>query len=603
MRKLSKKLSYSKRIFVIFAALCSISNLLIAGTYYIRLYVDNRERAQAEFRDISTRTAQALEREIDIMDMISCQIFGNKVIQKQLFDASEKRENDVNYFEQNPEARNEVQEVLWSFNSPRKVVANLSIIYPDTFIGLLEIPGVEEVNKVWDQGIYEDWKGDYKILPTHEDPFAISKKKDRVTISLLRKSNLSFYSQEEAGIIEVQQSYEKIEEICTQNYNKEDMQLYVVDKSGNVIYPYADQRKAKAIKRNVNLFRDQPYDILISDVDGGMGVGMQHRLSNAPWKVIVFQHNSAFFGPIFQSMQWILILGGCMVLFTVFVVYFATKKIMTPIIALRKFVENSDTRKVVDFSDLKTEINEIDLLQRAFAKMVNHIREAAELMGAMREKELELKIEVLQAQINPHFLYNSLAAIGAAGMEDGSLRTQMMCVELSELLRYAGSDTEKRVSLQMELENLENYLKCMKWRYEDNLDYNIEITGKTNVDFIPKLTFQPLAENSFAHGFSNALPPYKIQVGCTVSETGWTFEIKDNGGGIKKDRLQEIKKAMSNVDFIFEESKDYAELRTENMAILNIYMRLKREYGDKIHFVIKSGENGTGTEIKIEVIR
>ena len=102
--------------------------------------------------------------------------------------------------------------------------------------------------------------------------------------------------------------------------------------------------------------------------------------------------------------------------------------------------------------------------------MVKHIRESAELMGAMREKELELKIEVLQAQINPHFLYNSLAAISAAGMEDGSFRTQMMCVELSELLRYAGSDTGKHVDIQTELENLENYLKCMKWRYEDNLE-------------------------------------------------------------------------------------------------------------------------------------
>ena len=124
-----------------------------------------------------------------------------------------------------------------------------------------------------------------------------------------------------------------------------------------------------------------------------------------------------------------------MLIFMILAVFFATKRIMNPIVTLRKTVENSDTGEALDFSDLKTEIDEIDLLQRAFTKMVKHIREAAELMGAMREKELELKIEVLQAQINPHFLYNSLAAISAAGMEDGSFRTQMMCVELSELLR------------------------------------------------------------------------------------------------------------------------------------------------------------------------
>lgn len=600
MKKISDRLSYSKRIFIVFALLCSVSIFLVAGTYYVRLYADNRKLAQNEFKDISTRTAQALEREIDMMDMISCQIFGNKKIQKELFDATENRKKGVNYFEQNPDARNNVQEALWSFNSPRKVVANLSIIYPDMFIGLLEIPGVEEVNRIWNQGLYENWDGYYKILPTHEDPFAISEKKDRITVSLLRKMNLSFYSQEDVGVIEVQQSYEKIEEICSQNYDRNNMQLYVVDEDGNIVYPYEDTKKTREMKRVTETFGSQQCDVIVSSKEIS-GIGMQHQLSNAPWKVLVFQRNKDFSGPIFRSVRWILIFGGGMLIFMILAVFFATKRIMNPIVTLRKTVENSDTGEALDFSDLKTEIDEIDLLQRAFTKMVKHIRESAELMGAMREKELELKIEVLQAQINPHFLYNSLAAISAAGMEDGSFRTQMMCVELSELLRYAGSDTGKHVDIQTELENLENYLKCMKWRYEDNLEYRIEVEGKTNVDFIPKLTFQPLAENSFAHGFSNTLPPYKIQVNCAVSENGWIFTLKDNGCGISDERLLEIQTAIDNVDFIFEESKAYTELRTENMAILNIYMRLKQEYGRKVCFTVKSKENGT--EIKIEVTR
>ena len=82
MKKISDRLSNSKRIFIVFALLCSVSNFLVAGTYYVRLYADNRKLAQNEFKDISTRTAQALEREIDMMDMISCKIFGNKKIQK-----------------------------------------------------------------------------------------------------------------------------------------------------------------------------------------------------------------------------------------------------------------------------------------------------------------------------------------------------------------------------------------------------------------------------------------------------------------------------------------------------------------------------------------
>ena len=70
MKKISDRLSYSKRIFIVFALLCSVSIFLVAGTYYVRLYADNRKLAQNEFKDISTRTAQALEREIDMMDMM-----------------------------------------------------------------------------------------------------------------------------------------------------------------------------------------------------------------------------------------------------------------------------------------------------------------------------------------------------------------------------------------------------------------------------------------------------------------------------------------------------------------------------------------------------
>lgn len=307
------------------------------------------------------------------------------------------------------------------------------------------------------------------------------------------------------------------------------------------------------MKRVTETFGSQQCDVIVSSKEIS-GIGMQHQLSNAPWKVIVFQRNKDFFGPIFRSVRWILIFGGGMLIFMILAVFLQQKN-NESYCYIKKNGREQRYGRSIGFSDLKTEIDEIDLLQRAFTKMVKHIRESAELMGAMREKELELKIEVLQAQINPHFLYNSLAAISAAGMEDGSFRTQMMCVELSELLRYAGSDTGKHVDIQTELENLENYLKCMKWRYEDNLEYRIEVEGKTNVDFIPKLTFQPLAENSFAHGFSNTLPPYKIQVNCAVSENGWIFTLKDNGCGISDERLLEIQTAIDNVDFILRKAK------------------------------------------------
>lgn len=598
---MKRKLSYSRKIFIVFTGLSIIFVLILSGVFYARSYIDNKERAQAQFKDIVERTALSLEREIDSLDMISCQVFGNKTIQRQLFYASQDGESGINYFEQNPEAKMEVQEVLWSFNSPRKAIANLSIIYPNTFIGLLEIPDMKDINREWNKGTFEDWEGDYKILPTHEDPFVLYGEKDKITVSLLRKQTLSFYGQQEFGVIEVQQSYEKIEDICRQNYNQDEMMLYVIDDNGDVVFPYRETAGAEV---NITQFiKEKPADTLISGEQRNVGVGIYHKLSNAPWNVVLVQNNARFLDPILGSLRWILILGISMVLLVIFAVYMVTQQMMNPIVKLRLSLESEEVRRTLNFSDLKTEIDEINLLQEAFTKMIRHIKESTELMSVMRENELELKISALQAQMNPHFLYNSLAAIGAAGMEDGSFKTQMMCVELSELLRYSGSDTERKVDIQSELNNLKSYLSCMKWRYEDNLHYRIQVDGKTDVDFIPKLTFQPLVENAFVHGFSKILPPYEIIVTCNISESGWIFEMKDNGTGIDEEKRNKIHGAISDIDHIFAMSKEYINLRVENMAVLNIYIRLKKEYGEKIQFILLDNEDSPGTTVRIEVKR
>lgn len=598
---MKRKLSYSRKIFIVFTGLSIIFVLILSGVFYARSYIDNKERAQAQFKDIVERTALSLEREIDSLDMISCQVFGNKTIQRQLFYASQDGESGINYFEQNPEAKMEVQEVLWSFNSPRKAIANLSIIYPNTFIGLLEIPDMKDINREWNKGTFEDWEGDYKILPTHEDPFVLYGEKDKITVSLLRKQTLSFYGQQEFGVIEVQQSYEKIEDICRQNYNQDEMMLYVIDDNGDVVFPYRETAGAEV---NITQFiKEKPADTLISGEQKNVGVGIYHKLSNAPWNVVLVQNNARFLDPILGSLRWILILGISMVLLVIFAVYMVTEQMMNPIVKLRLSLESEEVRRTLNFSDLKTEIDEINLLQEAFTKMIRHIKESTELMSVMRENELELKISGLQAQMNPHFLYNSLAAIGAAGMEDGSFKTQMMCVELSELLRYSGSDTERKVDIQSELNNLKSYLSCMKWRYEDNLHYRIQVDGKTDVDFIPKLTFQPLVENAFVHGFSKILPPYEIIVTCNISESGWIFEMKDNGTGIDEEKRNKIHGAISDIDHIFAMSKEYINLRVENMAVLNIYIRLKKEYGEKIQFILLDNEDSPGTTVRIEVKR
>ncbi len=296
-------------------------------------------------------------------------------------------------------------------------------------------------------------------------------------------------------------------------------------------------------------------------------------------------------------------LGVSAMVITAFSVWFVTRRLMQPIVELRHTIESEKMRRTLKFMDIPTEIDEINLLQRAFANMAVHIKETTELIAAMRENELKLKVAVLQAQINPHFLYNFIAVIGAAGMEDGSFRTQMMCVQLSELLRYSGSDMQQPVTVRDEISNLSTYLSCMKYRHEDNFVYEVLTEGDLEKDYIPKLTFQPLAENAFVHGFSKVLPPYEMQVRCTVSDAGWELEITDNGYGIAEEKIREICDAMGQIDHVFMVSREYMKLKTENMAILSIYIRLKKLYEENVKFLISNRKNARGTVVKIQVKR
>lgn len=588
-------------MFAVFAGLGVLIACVLSGIYYVHSYLSLKEHAQKEFSDIAERTAQSLEREIDNLDMISCQVFGNKTIQRRLFYALQEKQEGVNYFEQNLEAVREVQEALWSFNSPRKTVTNLSIIYPDTFIGLLETPSVDEINTVWNSGIYDAWEGDCKLIPTHKDPFAPYGENDDITVSFLRKQILSFYGQQEFGVIEVQQDYGKIKDICRQNYNSEEMSLYVLDNDGSVIYPY--QETGGMEEEIVKIFANEEEGTLFTGTYGKKEIGIYRKIENTPWNIVLLQNHTQFVKPIFLSLSWILILGIVMVILVVCAVYAVTARLTDPIVRLRKAVESDEMRQTLNFSELKIEVDEVHLLQKAFSEMILYIKASTEQIAAMRENELELRIAALQAQINPHFLYNSLAAIGAAGTEDGSFRTQMMCVELSGLLRYSGSDIDRQVEIQTELDNLRSYLNCMKWRYEDNLQFSMQIEGKTNVDMIPKLTFQPLVENSFIHGFASILPPYRIEIQCAVSENGWIFEARDNGSGIEEERLRKIHRSISEIDRVFSDTREYRSIRTENMAILNIYVRLKKEYGEKIRFRIENNTDEKGTSVRLEIER
>ncbi len=176
-----------------------------------------------------------------------------------------------------------------------------------------------------------------------------------------------------------------------------------------------------------------------------------------------------------------------------------------------------------------------------------------------------------------------------------------MCYQLGELFRYVSQDENTPTTLADEMAHIERYITFMKWRYEDNLSSHILQSGPLEQISIARLSLQPLVENCFTHGFKGAFPPYTIRIDCGCSETGWHFCIADSGCGFSQEQIELISREIFKVDDVLRTRQGYEQLKSQNMAILNLYIRLKLQYGQKLWFEILRDEELGGALVKIVV--
>lgn len=146
------------------------------------------------------------------------------------------------------------------------------------------------------------------------------------------------------------------------------------------------------------------------------------------------------------------------------------------------------------------------------------------------EKELiEAQLDALHAQINPHFLYNSLNAIAGLAMVDGE-KTRQMALALSRFFRYSVSKKNSRlVSLEEEIEMVKVYLEIEKIRFGDRLDYRIELSATCQNRKVPRLFLQPLVENCIRHGWKGNIELFRIRISICLRDMELQIAVEDNG--------------------------------------------------------------------------
>ena len=283
--------------------------------------------------------------------------------------------------------------------------------------------------------------------------------------------------------------------------------------------------------------------------------------------------------------KYILAMVFSCLLVTAILTYLLSRMIISP---LKKL---NDVMQKVQGDDLSVYVenhrnDETKELTDSFNYMIQRLRD---LINRVYVEELARKnaeMEALQAQINPHFLYNTLDSINWMLISRGQNDISEVIVALGGLLRYSVDTRSPLVTLKDEYANIHNYLLLQKNRLEDKFDYELDLYPDVESFLIPRLTLQPLVENAIIHGIlATDNPGYLWAIAHRVDDTV-EIEIKDNGIGMDKEKLALFKSLCSG------------ESGTNNIGIQNVIKRLRLQYDTDIPIIVDSIEK-CGTSVKL----
>lgn len=235
--------------------------------------------------------------------------------------------------------------------------------------------------------------------------------------------------------------------------------------------------------------------------------------------------------------------------------------------------------------------DEIRILEQSYSMMLERIKVLIDQEYKQKIETQSAQLMALQAQINPHFMYNTLQMIGAMAVENGTPEIYQIIAAFSNMMRYNMRLSEDLVTIKQELASLDYYLAIQRQRFAEGLEVQYDIDKAALTGRLPRLTIQPIVENCFKHGFSHRSRPWQIWIRLTALEAQICIEIADNGSGIPDARLAAIEQSLADSTRIIPNSADHLGLK-------NIDARLKLACGPDSGLTIANRPGG-GTSVTV----
>lgn len=277
----------------------------------------------------------------------------------------------------------------------------------------------------------------------------------------------------------------------------------------------------------------------------------------------------------------------------IFCLSYIINRTMKPIENLAETMRHYRQGNCYEKPELSGRLDEVGTLYSSFEKMNVRINMLIESEYQSQIQEKQARLEALQAQLDPHFLYNTLQTISGIAIENNVFEIEDINNSLSEILRYSLNNSKQLVKIEEEVKIVQDYMNIQKYRFGDRLNLKIDLSSSALELRVPVFFLQLPVENAIKHGMEKSVHTVNIHIYDTQTKHIFNIHIEDDGHGVTKERLDEIRTMLRG-----EDRAEYKEYKPKGLVNLN--ERIRQQFGSDYGVWIDHMAGG-GTQVVLTV--
>lgn len=321
-------------------------------------------------------------------------------------------------------------------------------------------------------------------------------------------------------------------------------------------------------------------------------LAVYHYMEEYDMTFIYLLQDSVYLGNITQIMPNVILLCIILLVLLFILCIYISNMFYTPIKPLLKVMEDVQNNRMQTRITHKRN-DEYQKIYTGFNSMMDEVNSLIDRLVISTSLQKDSQIKLLQAQMNPHFIYNTLESIYSLAKIHGEEEIANVIESLSSFYRFSLSGGASEITLRQAVSMTEHYLNIQNFRFDNTITCEIRLEPGLADYPVPKFAIQAIVENSIYHGIEPSNHPGYLTIDAYSQDENIIIKIKDNGIGIKNQELEALKRSIETPF-----ASQLQQQEAENFALRNLNQQIKLHYGDSYGLTIESAQN-TGTSITI----